>query len=119
MNAFKNQSLFIENLSPDQQSLNVTAFAGGADGRGINLSVYVPKTAQLNQYFEIDGVRLSSTIRFIDVDPESTSSLTEFSTDRDTNGDGFVRIEDYAGGLDLKNITIDGHEDGILIGLPT
>jgi hypothetical protein len=119
VNAFQNQSLFIENMSLDQQSLNVTAFAGGADGRGINFSIYVPKTAQLKQYFEIDGVKLSSTVRFIDVDPESTSSLTAFSTDRDTNGDSFVRIEDYAGGLDLKNVTIDGHEDGILIGLPT
>jgi hypothetical protein len=119
VNAFQNQSLFLENMSLDQQSLNVTAFAGGADGRGINFSIYVPKTAQLNQYFEMDGVKLSSTVRFIDVDPESTSSLTEYSASHDTNGDGFVRIEDYAGGLDMKNITIDGHEDGILIGLPT
>jgi Family of unknown function (DUF6160) len=118
VNAFKHQTLFLENMSLDQQSLNVTAFAGGADGRGINFSIYVPKTAQLNQYFEMDGVQLSSTVRFIDGDPESTT-LTEFELDRDTNGDGHVRIEDYAGGLDLKNITIDGHEDGILIGLPT
>jgi len=118
VNAFKHQTDFISNLSLDQQSLNVTAFAGGADGRGINFSIYVPKTAQLNQYFEMDDVYLSSTVRFVDVDPESTS-LTDYSPERDTNGDSFITIEDYAGGLDLKNITIDGHDDGILIGLPT
>lgn len=118
VNAFKYQTDFISNMSLDQQSLNVTAYAGGADGRGINFSIYVPKTAQLKQYFEMDEVQLSSTIRFIDADPES-SSLTDFELDRDTNGDSFITIEDYAGGLDFKNITVDGHEDGILIGLPT
>lgn len=118
VNAFQHHTDFIANMSLDQQSLNITAFAGGADGRGMNLSVYVPKTAQLKQYFEIDGVQLSSTVGFIDVDPDS-ASLTEYSSERDTNGDGVITIEDYSGGLDLKGITIDGHEDGILIGLPT
>jgi len=118
VNAFRHQTDFISSLSQDQQSLNVTAFAGGADGRGINLSVYVPKTAQLKQYVEIDGVKLSSTVRFIDADPES-STLTDVLPGRDVNGDNIVNIDDYSGGLDLKNMTIDGHEDGVLIGLPT
>ncbi|MEH6449212.1 MAG: DUF6160 family protein [Oleispira sp.] len=120
VNAFQHQTDFISNMSLDQQSLNVTAFAGGADGRGIDFSVFVPKTAQLKQYIEIDGVKLSSTVRFIDVDPESTSLTdADYSIERDTNSDGFVKIEDYSGGLNLKGLTIDGHDDGILIGLPT
>lgn len=120
VNAFKHHTAFLDGIRPDQQSFNVTAFAGGADGRGINFSLYVPKTAQLKQYFEIDGVKLSSTVRFVDVDPESTSeSLAVFSEARDTNGDDVITIADYSGGLDLKNMTIDGHKDGILIGLPT
>lgn len=120
VNAFKHHTAFINGMTQDQQSLNVTAFAGGADGRGINFSVYVPKTAQLKQYFEIDGVKLSSTIRFVDVDPESSAdSLAVYSTDRDTNNDNEITIADYSGGLDLKNLTIDGHENGVLVGLPT
>ena len=112
---YAHNAAFLAPLTADERSLNVTAFAGGSDGRGINFSIYMPKTAQFDQYFESDGVKLASTVRFIDADPKNTNLAT-------INQDGEsvpTTIDDYAGGLDLANITVDVVDDGLLLGLPT
>ena len=111
---YAHNAAFLAPLTANERSFNVTAFAGGADGRGINFSIYVPKTAQFDQYYESDGVKLASTVRFIDADPKSTTLST-------INQDGAAvptTIDDYQGGLDMTNITVDVVDDGLLLGLP-
>jgi len=116
---FTHNTEFLAPLSADQQSLNVTAFPGGFDGRGINFSIYVPKTAQFKQDVEVNGVKLSSTVRFIDADP-TDSGLSDKDVNGNPNASGVkTTINDYQGGLDMSNITVDGVADGIRIGLPT
>lgn len=116
---YAHNAAFIGNSTANERSLNVTAFAGGSDGRGINLSVYVPKTTQFDQYFESDGVKLASTVRFIDADPENPNlATTDINGNENPNG-VITTIDDYAGGLDLANITVDVVDDGLLLGLPT
>jgi hypothetical protein len=117
---FTHDARFLAPLTLDQQSLNVTVFPGGAEGRGINFSVYVPKTAQFKQEFEVNGIKLASTVRFIDADP-SDDDLSNKDINGNPLGGGVARttINDYQGGLDLTNITVDGVDDGIRIGLPT
>jgi hypothetical protein len=116
---YAHNDAFLAPLSQDQQSLNVTAYAGGFEGRGINLSIYIPKTAQFKQDVEVNGVKFASTVRFIDADPEDTDLNTTDVNGNPNTGSAKTTIDDYQGGLDLTNITVDGVDDGIRIGLPT
>lgn len=120
VNAFSHNSAFLGDLRDNEMSLNVTAFAGGHEGRGINFSIYVPKTAQFEQYVSEsggDGVKFASTVRFIDVDPNDPN-ITVFDAEKDTNNDGSVDIRDYEGGLDMRNMTVDVVPEGMRFGLP-
>lgn len=120
VNAFSHNQLFLGDLRDNEMSLNVTAFAGGYEGRGINFSVYVPKTAQFEQFVGESGgsgVKFASTVRFIDVDPDD-ANLTVYDAEKDTNNDGKVNIRDYQGGLDMTNITVDVVPEGMRFGLP-
>ncbi len=118
VNAFAHNSAFLGDLHANEKSLNVTAFAGGFDGRGINFSVFVPKTAQFKQYVEVNGVKFASTVRFVDADPEN-SNLTSTDQNGNPNLVGVTTtIADYHGGLDMTNITVDVVPDGLRLGLP-
>ncbi|MFT4764973.1 MAG: hypothetical protein ACI9OH_002079 [Oleispira sp.] len=118
VNAFANNPAFLGQLHANEKSLNVTAFAGGFEGRGIDLSVFVPKTAQFKQYVEVNGVKFASTVRFIDADPEN-QNLTTTDQYGNPNPNGVTTtIADYQGGLDMTNITVDIVPDGVRLGLP-
>jgi hypothetical protein len=118
VNAFSHNPAFLAGMTENQKTLNVTAFAGGYDGRGINLSVYVPKTAQYKQYVEVNGVKFASTVRFIDADPENLN-LTTTDQNGNPNPNGVITtIADYDGGLNMTNLTVDGVPDGVRLGLP-
>jgi len=119
VNAFSHVPSFTDGLHADDLSMNVYAYAGtGANDRGITFDIEVPKTAQYEQYIEINGVKFASTIRHVDVDPND-SSLGSYDAQKDTNGDGKHTIDDYEGGWTAVGLTLDGHEEGMLIGLPT
>lgn len=118
VNAFANNPAFLSGMHANEKSLNVTAFAGGFDGRGIDFSVYVPKTAQFKQYVEVNGVKFASTVRFIDADPENPNLTTTDQNGNPNPGGVTTTIADYQGGLDMTNITVDVVSDGLRLGLP-
>lgn len=118
VNAFANNPAFLSGMHANEKSLNVTAFAGGFDGRGIDFSVYVPKTAQFKQYVEVNGVKFASTVRFIDADPENPNLTTTDQNGNPNPGAVTTTIADYQGGLDMSNITVDVVSDGLRLGLP-
>jgi hypothetical protein len=118
VNAFANNSAFLAGMHANEKSLNVTAFAGGFDGRGIDFSVYVPKTAQFKQYVEVNGVKFASTVRFIDADPENPNLTTTDQNGNPNPSSVTTTIADYEGGLDMSNITVDVVSDGLRLGLP-
>lgn len=125
VNAFSHLPGFTAGLHPDDLSMNVYAYAGGADGRGITFDVEIPKTAQYEQYLEINGVQFIGTVRHIDADPDdpnlaiNTPGQAGYDPAWDVNADASHTIEDYEGGLVAKGMTLDGVAEGMRIGLPT
>jgi len=125
VNAFSHLTGFTAGLHPDDLSMNVYAYAGGADGRGITFDVEIPKTAQYEQYVEINGVQFIGTVRHIDADPDDPNLAINNAGDDgynpawDTNSDGRHTIDDYEGGLVARGMTLDGVAEGMRIGLPT
>jgi len=118
VNAFANNPAFLEGMNANEKSLNVIAFAGGNEGRGIDFSIYVPKTAQFKQYIEVNGVKFASTVRFVDADPENANLTTTDQNGNPNPGGVTTTIADYQGGLDMTDITVDVVPDGLRLGLP-
>lgn len=82
------------NFRMDASDVMVTrVYAGGRSGDGLRIDLEIPETMQLDQYYEDDGVRFTTTIDF-------------------SNPAG-------AGGLNLRDITFDIVEDGVVIAVPT
>lgn len=107
VNAFSHLPGFTAGMHQDDLSLNVYAFAGGHDGRGITFDVEIPKTAQYEQYVEINGVQFIGTVRHVDADPDDPNlainapSDAGYQTEWDVNRDGAHTIDDYEGGMAL------------------
>lgn len=70
-------------------------YAGGSVGNGLTLDVDIPNSMSVDNWYEDDGVRFTTTMDFSD--PRSASG----------------------GGLNLRDITFDLVGEGLRIGLPT
>lgn len=122
VNAFRNHAdaaQFLNGIHDNELSLNVTAFAGGQDGRGITLDVAIPKTAQYEQYVEVNGVQFIGTVRHIDADPNDPDLINKRPDGTDNAVGQITTLDDYEGGLNMTGLTIDGVSEGMRIGLPT
>lgn len=108
-------------------SFSVAAYAGGRTGKGLTFDMRLPVTATYSTYYEEDGVRFSSDVSHVDrarIASGANLSLEELArlAEKGHTDNRAGTADDAANlnfGLVLEGLTIDGHKDGLLIGLPT
>lgn len=81
------------NFKMDASDALVTrVYAGGRSGDGLSIDLEIPESMTMDQFYEDDGVRMTTTIDY--GNPNGT------------------------GGMNLRDITLDIEEDGVVIGVP-